>query len=297
MRKKRVISAIILLIIAGVATAFGSYALGALIFIMVCAGIYEIFKAFEAKGFKPIKIPGIAFALLLLLQVIFRKPDIFHLTLFDNDIWQIGGDPSQAEVSRFSWTGPIIVLLILVILTILVIKHDKYTPVDGAITVFGALYVTILTSYAFSLRELDGGKGGLFIFLLAFLTDVAADTMAYEVGSRIGKHKLIPAVSPKKTVEGSIGSFVGSILAALIMGILFIYTGWFTKIALYWYPVIGLVVGFISQIGDLAASVIKRYAGIKDFSNLIPGHGGVLDRLDSLMFVFPVVYYFARLVM
>jgi phosphatidate cytidylyltransferase len=297
MRKQRVISAIILLAIAITATVVGSYALGALIFLFIVAGMYEIFKAFEAKGLKPMKVPGFAFASLFLLQVVFRRPDIFHLTLFEKDVWQIADDPSAAMVPRFSWTGPIIVLLILVILTILVIKHDKYTPIDAAVTVFGALYVTVLTSYAFSLRDLEGGKSGLFIFLLAFLTDVAADTMAYEVGSRIGKHKLIPAVSPKKTVEGSVGSFIGAILAALILGMLFIFTGWFTRIALYWYPVIGLVVGFVSQIGDLAASVIKRYAGIKDFSNLIPGHGGVIDRLDSLMFVFPLVYYFVRLVM
>ena len=304
MRKQRVISAIILLAISITAIVFGGYVFGAFVFLCICGGLYEVFRAFEQKELRPLKIPGFCFALIFALQVIFREADIFHIYLpFKKDVWQMktGGTAEAAENAvdpyRFSWTGPLCIVLLLVILTVMVLKHNKYTPVDAAVTVFGGVYVTFLTSYAFSLRELDGGKGGLFILLLAMLTDVAADTAAYEVGSRIGKHKLIPAVSPKKTVEGSIAAFVGSIIASLILGVLFIYTGWFTKLALYWYPVIGLVIGFLSQVGDLAASMIKRYAGIKDFSNLIPGHGGVLDRLDSLIFIFPFVYYFVRLVM
>ena len=298
MRKQRVISAIILLTISITATVLGGYVLGALVFLFICAGLFEIFRAFEKAGLKPIKIPGFCFAAIFALEVIFRSPDIFHIYLpLKTDMWQTAADIDAGQTDRFSWSAPLFVLIILAILTVMVFKHKKYTPVDAAVTVFGGMYVTVLTSFAFSLRELDGGKGGLYIFLIALLTDVAADTAAYEIGSRIGKHKLIPAVSPKKSVEGSIAAFGGSILASLILGVLFIYTGWFTKLALYWYPVIGLAAGFLSQVGDLAASMIKRHAGIKDFSNLIPGHGGILDRLDSLIFIFPVVYYFIRLVM
>lgn len=283
MRLKRVISAVILLSAVIACTVVGSYALGVLVLLFIVAGLYEIFRAFEQKGYKPMKIPGFCFAGIFLLQLIFGSPDIFHIYLFENE--------------NFSWSGPLFVLLLLTMLTVMVFRHKKYTPADAAVTFFGAFYVTVLTSFALSLREIDGGKGGLFVFLLAMITDVCSDTFAYEVGSRIGKHKLIPAVSPKKSVEGSIGAFAGSIIGGLLLGVLFIYTGWFTAIKLFWYPVVGLFVGFLSQVGDLSASMIKRYVGIKDFSNIIPGHGGVIDRLDSLMFVFPAVYYFVRLIM
>ncbi len=298
MRKQRVISAIVLIALAAAATALGSYVLGALILVFICMGIYEIYKAFENKGFRPVYAIGFCFAVLFLLQTVFQTPEMMNLYIGDTFL---GGENGVlkgcAKLLSVNWAVIYSVLLLIVLLTVMVFKHDKYTPADAAITVFGAAYVTVLTSYSMSLRGLDGGKGGLFLFLLALLTDIAADTAAYEVGSRWGKHKLIPAVSPKKTVEGSIGAFGGVILAALIMGLLFTLTGWFTGLKLYWYPVIGLMVGFLAQVGDLAASMVKRYAGIKDFSNLIPGHGGVLDRLDSLMFVFPAVYYLVRLVM
>ena len=298
MRKQRVISAIVLIALAAVATALGSYALGALILVFICMGIYEIYKAFENKGFRPVRAVGFCFAGLFLLQTVFQTPEVLNLYIGDTFLGGENGVLKDCtKLLGINWATIYSVLLLIALLTVIVFKHDKYTPADAAITVFGAFYVTVLTSYSLSLRELDGGKGGLFLFLLAFATDVAADTAAYEVGSRWGKRKLIPAVSPKKTVEGSIGAFAGAILGALLLGMLFTFTGWFTGLKLYWYPVIGLMVGFLAQVGDLAASVIKRYAGIKDFSNLIPGHGGVLDRLDSLMFVFPTVYYFVRLVM
>ena len=297
MVKKRVISAIILLSISITAIIFGGYVLGGFVLLLICLGLYEIFSAFEHAGLKPLKIPGYCFALIFLLQVIFSSPDIFHIYLpLASDPWLIDGE-TLAEAGRFSWSPVLFVVILLAILTVMVFGHKKHTPVDAAATFFGGAYVVILTSYAYSLRELDGGKGGLFLLLLAMLTDVAADTAAYAIGSKFGKHKLIPDVSPKKSVEGSIAAFGGSILAAILLGILFVCTGWFTKLAFFWYPVIGLFIGFLSQVGDLAASMIKRHAGIKDFSNLIPGHGGILDRLDSLIFIFPIVYYFVRLVM
>ena len=245
MRKQRVISAIVLIALAAAATALGSYVLGALILVFICMGIYEIYKAFENKGFRPVYAIGCCFAVLFLLQTVFQTPEMMNLYIGDTFL---GGENGVLKGCA------------------------KLLSVNWAV-----IYSVLL--------------------LIVLLTDIAADTAAYEVGSRWGKHKLIPAVSPKKTVEGSIGAFGGAILAALIMGLLFTLTGWFTGLKLYWYPVIGLMVGFLAQVGDLAASMVKRYAGIKDFSNLIPGHGGVLDRLDSLMFVFPAVYYLVRLVM
>ena len=182
-------------------------------------------------------------------------------------------------------------------LTLAVFKNDIYTPADAAITLFGGFYVVILASFFMAVRELGTGLDGLYCFLLAFLPDIGADSLAYEIGSRFGKHPLIPKVSPKKSVEGSIAAFAASILISLILGLVFTLTGIFTAVPLWLYPIVGLGTGLVSQVGDLAASVIKRYAGVKDFGKLIPGHGGVLDRIDSLLFVFPLVYFILRVVM
>jgi phosphatidate cytidylyltransferase len=109
------------------------------------------------------------------------------------------------------------------------------------------------------------------------------DTFAYFSGYLFGKHKLIPNVSPKKTIEGSIGGILGSTICCLIFGYIF-------KLDMALMIVMGIIGSIIAQIGDLFASSIKRYVGIKDYGNLIPGHGGVLDRFDSVILVAPFVY-------
>ncbi len=293
MRKQRVISAIILIAAVVAATAVGNYALGALILAFIVIGIFEIYRAFENKGFHPVKPVGFCFAGIFAYQVMTRSPDVFRI--YPKIPFAGGQETGHGPVPDLNIFGLCFTILTLALLTVLVFRHDKYSPADGAVTLFGALYVMTLTSFGFSIRELDGGNGGLFMFILAMASNISADTMAYEIGSRFGKHKLMPSVSPKKTVEGSVGAFAGAVAGSLILGFLFVFTGWYTGLRLYWYPVIGLAVGFLSQAGDLSASVIKRYAGVKDFGNIIPGHGGVLDRIDSLMFVFPAVYYFCSM--
>ena len=115
--------------------------------------------------------------------------------------------------------------------------------------------------------------------------------MAFAVGRKFGRNKLIPEVSPKKTVEGAIGGLAGSVIFNFILGVV---CSVIFDCAVYYLPLVALAIiaGVMSQLGDLAASCIKREHGIKDFSNLLPGHGGVLDRFDSVLFVAPVVYYF-----
>ena len=118
------------------------------------------------------------------------------------------------------------------------------------------------------------------LYLVAFLTD----TFAYFTGYLFGKHKLIPKVSPKKTVEGSIGGIIGSTVGCIIFGYLF-------NLDMTAMVIIGSIGSIVAQFGDLFASSIKRYVGIKDYGKLIPGHGGVLDRFDSVILVAPFVYY------
>jgi len=151
---------------------------------------------------------------------------------------------------------------------------------------FGIFYVPALMSYMLLLREHPQG-GNLILFLL-FIT-WAGDTGAYFTGTLIGKRPLAPAISPKKTVEGSVGSVISSLAAAGLCQILFLNT--FDLISCL---VMGFGVNILNQFGDLAESMIKRAYKVKDSGNIIPGHSGVLDRIDSLIFAVPFLYYYLK---
>jgi len=127
---------------------------------------------------------------------------------------------------------------------------------------------------------------GKFIVWLIFLCSWGCDTSAYCVGMLIGKHKMAPVLSPKKSVEGAVGGVIGAAVFAVIYGVL-------THGHPFEYAVICACGALISMVGDLAASAIKRNKGIKDYGTLIPGHGGILDRFDSMIFTAPVIYYLA----
>ena len=142
---------------------------------------------------------------------------------------------------------------------------------------FGILYVGVMLSFIFQTRCLEGGA--LHVWLI-FFASWGCDTCAYCVGKLIGKHKMTPVLSPKKSVEGAIGGVVG---AALLGGIYAAATN-----GEIWEYALG---GLISMVGDLAASAIKRNQGIKDYGTLIPGHGGILDRFDSVIFTAPIIYF------
>lgn len=155
----------------------------------------------------------------------------------------------------------------------------------AVVTIFGILYVNWLLGYAFWLRDLEAGKE--WVLLLVWVTWLG-ETAAYMVGSTAGRHRLAPLVSPKKTVEGAVAQLVVSVLAAVIA-----HAWFFHALGLVGAAGVGLVLGVSGQIGDLVESALKRSVGTKDTGSLIPGHGGVLDRIDSLLFNTPVLFYCA----
>lgn len=150
----------------------------------------------------------------------------------------------------------------------------------------GLLYLPLLLGHLVLLRQLADGRGWIFMTLMAIM---GCDTLAYFVGSNVGRRKLYPAVSPNKSVEGGIGGLCGAVIAVWIAGMTFLPQLGFLDALL-----IGLLLGFAGQLGDLFESLLKRSCGVKDSGAIIPGHGGLLDRLDSLLFAFPIVYYLAR---
>lgn len=170
---------------------------------------------------------------------------------------------------------------------------------DLLATIFSLIYPMALVSLAFALSR-EFPCGGTFAISFAIFLPVFSDTFAYLVGSTLGKRKLCPSISPKKTVAGAIGGLVGSILCAVTFFLLFdlyavIPVGYVTfsdsvAVRAVVFVVLGIVGGVLAEIGDLAASRIKRTMNIKDFGNIFPGHGGVLDRLDSIMFTLVMLF-------
>ncbi len=164
---------------------------------------------------------------------------------------------------------------------------------DLLATIFSLIYPMALVSLAFALSR-EFPCGGTFAISFAIFLPVFSDTFAYLFGSTLGKRKLCPSISPKKTVAGAIGGLLGSVLCAVTFFLLFDlyavipvgYVSFSDSVAVraVVFVVLGIVGGVLAEIGDLAASRIKRTINIKDFGNIFPGHGGVLDRLDSIMF-------------
>jgi phosphatidate cytidylyltransferase len=192
--------------------------------------------------------------------------------------------------------------LVLLILILDLRKGDfSQTVTNIGATLFGVIYLGWLLSHAILLRNIgqneniraysenNQGLGDLGFFLVVFAVACTFlnDTGAYYTGTLIGKHKLAPKISPGKTIEGTVGGIVVCVIAGLIVNFLFGY-----PLSSDWTIAFALLVGITAVLGDLVESSIKRGAGMKDSGDIVPGHGGVLDRFDSLIFVFPVSYYF-----
>ena len=192
---------------------------------------------------------------------------------------------------------------ILIIMIFSLRRHERFDALRkmGG-TVFGVVYMGLFLSHAVLLRNLwsnddiydyaynyqDLNDPGFFFVVFAIACVFIHDTAAYYTGKNFGKHKLAPDISPGKTIEGTIGGFVGCVVTALVVNFLF-----GDPLSSDWTVGLAIVITIAAVFGDLVESAIKRGAGIKDSGDFVPGHGGILDRFDSLIFVFPVIYYAA----
>ena len=248
---------------------------GIAVFALALVGIYEFYNAVSNAGYRPVKFIGYLTCIPLLLIGIGAGNGRFG---------DFAGKLLLPEYFTF-----VIFIVLAALMAFIVFLRDRYNLLDICLTVFGVLYVIFLLSFVLLTRNLEHGR--LFIWLI-FIGAWATDTFAYFAGVTMGKTKLIPAISPKKTVEGSVGGIIGCVLITVLYG-LYINT-YLDFIPVYHYVIIGLLSGSISQIGDLAASAIKRYVNIKDYGYVMPGHGGALDRFDSILFVAPVIYFYIK---
>ncbi len=193
------------------------------------------------------------------------------------------------------WVGPELILslvaLNLVVVALISMFHFKTDPAVLKVIVRqlqGIIYIPVLLAFLVLIRADDNGMNWIYLLLAVVF---AGDTSAYYVGSYWGRHKLSPAISPGKTIEGSVGGLAANLAVGVIAKMLFFPN-------LPWAPSIlfFLAVGIAGQMGDLFESEMKRFSGIKDSSGILPGHGGVLDRIDALLFASPVAYVFIRFI-
>ena len=192
------------------------------------------------------------------------------------------------------WTGMdrhvtfLAIAALMLLMTIYVFTFPKFTTEQITVAFFGIFYVGLMFSYLYQVRSMPDGK---YLVWLIVLSSWGCDTCAYCAGMLLGKHKMAPKLSPKKTVEGAVGGVLGAALLGFLYGAYF--EGHMVELA---RPgVISAaacaIAAVISQIGDLAASAIKRNHGVKDYGHLIPGHGGILDRFDSMICTAPAIYF------
>jgi phosphatidate cytidylyltransferase len=239
-----------------------------LVGLVILLGLHEFYQLMRSKGYQPFAALGYFCALV---------------------------------IAGYAWKQGVVVPLLLTasLMAIMVrelMRRDmRHALVHIGVTLFGIMYLGWLGGHLVMLRELPAGAGadpvlGAHMVFYTALVTWANDTGAYLAGVAFGRHPLLPRVSPKKTVEGAVGGLIG---AALV--------GWLCArgFAVFVTPLVGallgLVAGLAAQVGDLVESLLKRDAGTKDSAELIPGHGGILDRFDSLLFTVPVTYYYFRL--
>lgn len=188
----------------------------------------------------------------------------------------------------FSLGLGVIVLMFLAEMFVYVFTFPRYKAPQVMTAFFCAFYPAVLFCFVYLTRELTNG---IYLVWLIFISSWICDTCAYCAGMAFGKHKLAPVLSPKKSVEGAIGGVLGSALVGALFAWIFLYPETESADVIWIVGVISAVGAVISQVGDLSASAIKRNHEIKDYGKLIPGHGGVMDRFDSVLFTAPIIYY------
>lgn len=238
-------------------------------------GLHELYTSFRQRNYTPFKWFGFGFAIAIIVAAWYQT-NSGHLLV--------------EAVLAFGMITSLIVALLR--------DHDEHVLTSWALSTSGVLYVIYLLSYIIPMRAittpLQPGvlsawiAPGVAWIVLTLATTWLGDAFAYFSGRRFGKHLLAPHISPKKTWEGSIGGLLGAVATGVgcvpLLGL---------PIPLWGGAAIGIIAGIIGPLGDLAESQIKRQLGVKDVGSILPGHGGMLDRIDSVLFMLPIVYYLA----
>jgi len=252
----RILSAIILLPVVLAAAYLGGPVFALLVTAAALLSGFEFYRIMRRVNYQPAYVPGLALIALA--------------------VW----DAYQPDFGIVRWAVPAVVMAMLVWH---VLQRDTAGfLVNWALTLTGAVYTGVLAGYLISVRNLPNGLGWL---LLTFLGTWTCDTAAFFVGNFRGRRGFFTKISPKKTIEGAVGGWLAGLIVTSALG-------WYLGLTPWQALVLGGLLVLGVTFGDLAESLIKRQVGAKDSGHLIPGHGGMLDRIDSLLFAGPIVYYF-----
>ena len=264
----RVVTGIVISVISLTAITLGSLPLFFLLIVIITLCSKEFVKILRYKGFHP------SLSVILFSALVFATLTFFH---------------------RFNLVPSMLTIMIMASFLIVLFKGRQPYIVNVATTTLGGFYCGWLPCHLLLIRQIGTEDGvrildfvqsqGLWLLLYVFIAVAVTDIGAYYFGVRFGKHKLAEVVSPKKTIEGAIG---GALCAVLVSAFGVFYTG----LTLLQAIIGGLIVTLSAQLGDLSESLIKRDAGVKDSSDILPGHGGMLDRFDGYLFAIPVAYYY-----
>lgn len=263
MFKTRLLSGIVLVLVALLTIISGGPILFMTLLCISLIGMQELYRVMGVREEKFNLLQGAGYAGIIL-----------YYTLIYFDLGRFG---------ELALIGALVLMMFVYVFT-----YPKYHASQIMAAFFGIVYVGVMLSYIYQTRMLE--PDGKFLVWLVFICSWGCDTCAYCVGMLIGKHKMAPVLSPKKSVEGAVGGVVGAALIGVIYGAVL-------GRDMVAYGVISAVGALISMVGDLAASAIKRNMGIKDYGKLIPGHGGILDRFDSVIFTAPIIYFLSTLFM
>lgn len=257
---KRLVSGICLVVLAVLIVGRGGTLLYGVTAAISLVGMFELYRVMGIEN-KPLGLVGYAAGI-----------SYYGLLWFDGE----------------QYVTLLAIAALMLLMTVYVVTFPKYGTEQVTVAFFGIFYLAVMLSYLYQVRSMADGK---YLVWLIFLSSWGCDTCAYCVGMLIGKHKLAPVLSPKKSVEGAIGGVAGAALLGFIYALLFGAN--MDEVA---NPQVACaaacgIAAVISQLGDLAASAIKRNHDVKDYGNLIPGHGGVLDRFDSTIFTAPAIFF------
>jgi len=240
---------------------FGGFAFLCLVLFLAMMSINEFYNMMQKKDFHPAYWVGHFFTLFFIIFA--------YYALKKN--WE----PAHSAILTMA-------ALVTMIATLYLKERPKEAIVDIAVTLLGMMYIGWFFSYFLFIRALT--EHGAYIFFMCG-TIWALDTVAYLVGSRFGRHKLFPSVSPRKSIEGAVAGFIVCIIVAAVFG-------YYAGFGLIHSLILGGLLGIVAQFSDLVESLIKRDAEVKDSSTILPGHGGFLDRMDSFILTAPVLYYY-----
>lgn len=239
-----------------------------LICIFIFLGLKEFYAMVEEKGIYIYKYFGTCVGLLIPISIYFGFENIKGLEL---------------------------ALIIAVCLCLFILqfmrRENTHAVIGISVTLFGIFYVSWLFSFMLKIKLIDNPflPAGKYIIFYLIMVTKTGDIFAYLIGSKFGRHSLIPRISPKKSVEGSVSALIASMCFSALFWL------FFRSIAIYHFVILGLLLGVLSQIGDLSESLIKRDCNVKDSGSFMPGLGGMLDIIDSLLFTAPVLYFYIKM--